>query len=224
MRKQTGAIIFIDEIHNLVGAGSATGGTMDASNLIKPFLSAGELRCIGATTYEEFRQYVSKDPALLRRFQKIDIAESTPEDTLKILQGLKPKLETYHGIHYSNKALEEAVKLSARYMTDRQLPDKAIDVIDEAGAFQQLQPVKKRKQWIGVREVEEIVAKMVGIPIQHVSEGDRDMLRGLDQQLKQVVFGQDNAINTLCESIKLSRAGLRQEHKPIGSFLMAGPT
>ena len=224
MRKQTGAIIFIDEIHNLVGAGSATGGTMDASNLIKPFLSAGELRCIGATTYEEFRQYVSKDPALLRRFQKIDIAESTPEDTLKILQGLKPKLETYHGIHYSNKALEEAVKLSARYMTDRQLPDKAIDVIDEAGAFQQLQPAKKKKHNIGVREVEEIVAKMAGIPIQNITQSDREQLKQLDEHLKKAVFGQNNAVNALCDAIKLSRAGLRHEEKPIGSFLMAGPT
>lgn len=224
LRKQTGAIIFIDEIHNLVGAGSATGGTMDASNLIKPFLSAGELRCMGATTYEEFRQYVSKDSALLRRFQKIDISESSAEDTLKILHGLKEKLESYHGVHYSNKALEEAIKLSARYMTDRQLPDKAIDVIDEAGAFQQLQPAKKRKQNIGVREVEEIVAKMMGIPIQNITQSDREQLKQLDQQLKQVVFGQDLAVNALCDAIKLSRAGLRHEDKPIGSFLMAGPT
>ncbi len=224
MRKQTGAIIFIDEIHNLVGAGSATGGTMDASNLIKPFLSSGELRCMGATTYEEYRNFFSKDHALLRRFQKIDLKEPSESETIQILHGLKSRFETFHGVRYANKALEEAVKLSSRYMTDRHLPDKAIDVIDEAGAFQQLQPVKKRKQWIGVHEVEEIVAKMVGIPIQHVSEGDRDMLRGLDQQLKQVVFGQDHAVDMLCESIKLSRAGLRQEHKPIGSFLMAGPT
>lgn len=224
LRKQTGAIIFIDEMHNLVGAGSATGGTMDASNLIKPFLSSGELRCMGATTYEEFRQYISKDSALLRRFQKIDISESSVEDTMKILQGLKSKMEAFHGVRYSNKALEQAIKLSARYMTDRQLPDKAIDVIDEAGAFQQLQSAKKRKQTVGVHEVEEIVAKMMGIPIQNITQSDREQLQQLDQHLKQVIFGQDAAINALCDAIKLSRAGLRHEDKPIGSFLMAGPT
>ena len=224
MRRQTGAIIFIDEIHNLVGAGSATGGTMDASNLIKPFLSSGELRCMGATTYEEYRNFFSKDHALLRRFQKIDLKEPSESETIQILHGLKSRFENFHGVRYANKALEEAVKLSSRYMTDRHLPDKAIDVIDEAGAFQQLQPVKKRKQWIGTKEVEEIVAKMVGIPIQHISESDRELLHGLDEQLKQKVFGQDKAVDMLCESIKLSRAGLRQDYKPIGSFLMAGPT
>ena len=224
LRRQTGAIIFIDEIHNLVGAGSATGGTMDASNLIKPFLSSGELRCMGATTYDEFRNYFAKDSALLRRFQKIDIGEPSNEDTMKILRGLKTRFETYHGVRYSNKALAQAVALSSRYMTDRHLPDKAIDVIDEAGAYQQLQPVKKRKQLIGTREVEEIVAKMLGIPIQQISQTDREQLRSLDLRLKQTVFGQDIAVNALCDSIKLSRAGLRHEDKPIGSFLMAGPT
>ena len=224
LRRQTGAIIFIDEIHNLVGAGSATGGTMDASNLIKPFLSSGELRCMGATTYAEFRQYFAKDAALLRRFQKIDIGEPTAEDTLKILKGLKAHFESYHGVKYSTKALTQAVTLSTRYMSDRHLPDKAIDVIDEAGAFQQLQPAKKRKQIIGSREIEEMVAKMMNIPIQHISETDRDQLKQLDSALKQAVFGQDFAVNALCDSIKLSRAGLRQDEKPIGSFLMAGPT
>ncbi|MCX7121132.1 MAG: ATP-dependent Clp protease ATP-binding subunit ClpA [Gammaproteobacteria bacterium] len=224
LRKQTGAIIFIDEIHNLVGAGSATGGTMDASNLIKPFLSSGELRCMGATTYGEFRQYFAKDAALLRRFQKIDIGEPNAEDTLKILKGLKSHFETYHGVKYSTKALTLAVTLSTRYMSDRHLPDKAIDVIDEAGAFQQLQPAKRKKLLIGAREIEEMVAKMAGIPIQHISQTDRDQLKQLDTVLKQAVFGQDFAVNALCDSIKLSRAGLRQDEKPIGSFLMAGPT
>src|SRR3990167_7433526 len=222
LRRQTGAIIFIDEIHNLVGAGSATGGTMDASNLIKPFLSSGELRCMGATTYDEFRNYFAKDSALLRRFQKIDIGEPSNEDTMKILRGLKTRFEAYHGVRYSTKALAQAVALSSRYMTDRHLPDKAIDVLDEAGAYQQLQPVKKRKQLIGTREVEEIVAKMLGIPIQQISQSDREQLRSLDLRLKQSVFGQDIAVNVLCDSIKLSRAGLRHEDKPIGSFLMAG--
>ena len=224
LRKQTGAIVFIDEIHNIVGAGSATGGTMDASNLIKPFLSSGELRCMGATTYEEFRQYIAKDGALIRRFQKIDVAEANADDTLKIVRGLKPKLESYHGVKISTKALMKAVQLSSRYMTDRHLPDKAIDVIDEAGAYQQMQPAKKRKQWIGVREVEEMVAKMAGIPIQNISQSDRDQLQQLDFNLKKAVFGQENAVNALCDAIKLSRAGLRHEEKPIGSFLMAGPT
>src|SRR3990167_3017796 len=224
MSKQSGAIVFIDEIHNLVGAGSATGGTMDASNLIKPFLSSGELRCMGATTYDEYRNYFGKDSALSRRFQKIDIAESTTDDTMKILRGLKPKLESYHHVRFSNKALEQAVSLSSRYMCDRHLPDKAIDIIDEAGAYQQLLPSKKRKPLIGTHEIEEIVAKMIGIPIQQVTQSDRAMLKQLDEELKHVVFGQDKAINALCDAIKLSRAGLRHENKPIGSFLMTGPT
>lgn len=224
LRRQSGAIIFIDEIHNLVGAGSATGGTMDASNLIKPFLSSGELRCMGATTYEEYRNYFAKDHALLRRFQKIDLAEPSKEESVSILRGLKSRFEAFHGVQYSAKALEQAVSLSARYMSDRHLPDKAIDVIDEAGAFQQLQSSAKRKVRIGTKEVEEIVAKMVGIPISHISRSDRALLQQLDHDLKKVVFGQDDAINTLCDAIKLSRAGLRQEDKPIGSFLMTGPT
>lgn len=224
LRRQTGAIIFIDEIHNLVGAGSATGGTMDASNLIKPFLSSGELRCMGATTHTEFRNFLGKDSALTRRFQKIDVGEPSFDDTMKILKGLKNHFEEYHNVKYSTKALTHAVTLSTRYMSDRHLPDKAIDIIDEAGAFQQLQPDKKKKQLIGVREIEEMVAKMVGIPIQHISHSDRDQLKQLDCALKHVVFGQDNAVNALCDSIKLSRAGLRKDEKPIGSFLMSGPT
>lgn len=224
LRKQSGAIVFIDEIHNIVGAGSATGGTMDASNLIKPFLSSGELRCLGATTYEEYRQYILKDSALSRRFQKIDIGEPTAEDTLKILKGLKPKLEAYHGIRISTKALNRAVELTSRYMTDRHLPDKAIDVIDEAGAHQQMQAAKKKKLWIGVREVEEMVAKMARLPIQNISQDDREQLSALDAHLKQMIFGQNKAVDALCDAVKLSRAGLRHEEKPIGAFLMAGPT
>lgn len=224
LNRQSGAIIFIDEIHNLVGAGSATGGTMDAANLIKPFLSSGELKCMGATTYEEFRNYFAKDHALLRRFQKIDIKEPNEKETLKILKGLKPRFEKFHGIKYSNEALKQAVTLSARYMSDRHLPDKAIDLMDEAGAFQQLLPEGKRKQWIGAHEVEEIVAKLVGIPIQHISASDRSLLQNLSQHLKAKVFGQNHAVDQLSEAIKLSRAGLKKADKPIGSFLLAGPT
>ncbi|EKD77635.1 MAG: ATP-dependent clp protease ATP-binding subunit [uncultured bacterium] len=179
---------------------------------------------MGATTYDEYRNYFGKDSALSRRFQKIDIAESTTDDTMKILRGLKPKLESYHHVRFSNKALEQAVSLSSRYMCDRHLPDKAIDIIDEAGAYQQLLPSKKRKPLIGTHEIEEIVAKMIGIPIQQVTQSDRAMLKQLDEELKHVVFGQDKAINALCDAIKLSRAGLRHENKPIGSFLMTGPT
>lgn len=224
LRKQTGAIIFIDEIHNLVGAGSATGGALDASNLIKPFLSSGDLRCMGATTYDEYRNYFIKDGALLRRFQKIDIVEPTREDTLKILRGLKLSLEMHHNVHYSNKALEQAVLLSSRYLTDRHLPDKAIDIIDEAGAHQQVQSDKKRKTLIGPHDIDEIVAKMANIPIQQITQSDRMLLQSLERQLKRSVFGQDNAIAALCDAIKLSRAGLRSDDKPIGAFLMAGPT
>lgn len=224
LNSQSGAIIFIDEIHNLVGAGSATGGTMDASNLIKPFLSSGELKCMGATTYEEYRNYFAKDHALLRRFQKIDVKEPNEADTLKILKGLKSRFEKFHGVRYSNHALTQAVTLSARYMTDRHLPDKAIDLIDEAGAHQQLLPLKQRKQWIGTKEIEEIVAKINGIPVQHVSESDRTLLQNLPERIKQKVFGQDKAVEKLVSAIQLSRAGLRKIERPIGSFLLAGPT
>ena len=222
--RQTGAIIFIDEIHNLVGAGSATGGTMDASNLIKPLLSNGELRCMGATTYEEYRNYFSKDHALLRRFQKIDIEEPSVDDTIKILNGLKSRFESFHGLRYSTEALKRAVELSSRYMSDRHLPDKAIDVIDEAGAFQIMQPIEKRINLIGVHEIETIVAKMARIPRETVSASDKQQLKQLGHQLRKMVFGQDQAIETLVNAIKLSRAGLRNPNKPIGSYLMAGPT
>lgn len=224
LHRHSGAIIFIDEIHNLVGAGSATGGTMDASNLIKPFLSSGELKCMGATTYEEFRNHFAKDNALLRRFQKIDVEEPSKEDTLKILKGLRSRFEKFHRVRYSNNALKEAVTLSERYMSDRHMPDKAIDLIDEAGAFQQLQSEKNQKQWIGTRDIEGIVAKMLGIPIAHISQSDRSLLEKLSSELKETVYGQDKAVDELAESIKLSRAGLRKHDKPIGSFLMSGPT
>ncbi len=222
--RNTGAIIFIDEIHNLIGAGSATGGTMDASNLIKPLLSSGELRCMGATTYEEYRNYFSKDHALLRRFQKIDVEEPTHEDAVAILQGLKSRFEQYHGVEYTNEALERAVELSMRYIVDRRLPDKAIDVIDEAGAYVHVQPASKRRNVIRVSEIEEVVAKIARIPLQNLSSSDKTLLKSLTKKLKKMVFGQDAAIDTLTDAIKLSRAGLRDRNKPIGSFLLAGPT
>jgi ATP-dependent Clp protease ATP-binding subunit ClpA len=224
LSRQTGAIVFIDEIHNLVGAGSATGGTMDASNLIKPLLSSGELRCMGATTYEEYRNYFSKDHALLRRFQKIDIGEPNSEQTIKILQGLKLRFEKYHQIQYTEEGLRRAVELSERYMTDRRLPDKAIDVIDEAGAFQRLQAPNKQQKIIDVADVEAIVAKMANIPIHHLSNSDKRQLKNLPVRLKRAVFGQDKAILLLCDAIKLSRSGLRDLNKPMGSFLLTGPT
>ncbi len=224
LSRDTGAIIFIDEMHNLIGAGSATGGTMDASNLIKPLLSSGELRCMGATTYEEFRNYIAKDHALLRRFQKIDIEEPSASDTVKILQGLKGRYETYHAIHYSNSAIKRAVELSARYMSDRHLPDKAIDVIDEAGAYQRLQDDEHRLDLIGPEQIEDIVAKMARIPIEKISSNDKTLLKNLPARLKKAVFGQDHAIDQLSSAVRLSRAGLRDMNKPVGSFLLAGPT
>ena len=222
--KHTGAIVFIDEIHNLVGAGSATGGTMDASNLIKPLLSSGELRCLGATTYEEYRNFVAKDHALLRRFQKIDVAEPNINETIRILEGLRPRFEKYHQLRYTPEAIQCAVELSARYMSDRHLPDKAIDVIDEAGAYQHLQPAGKRCDIIDVDQIEEVIAKIARIPIQNVTTTDRDLLKRFPKELKKVVFGQDKAINILSDAIKLSRVGLRDPNKPVGSFLLAGPT
>lgn len=222
--KQTGAIIFIDEIHNLVGAGSATGGTMDASNLIKPLLSGGELRCMGATTYDEYRSYFAKDNALMRRFQKIDVVEPSNEDTIKIIEGLQSRFENYHGVTYTDDAIRTAVELSSRYMSDRHLPDKAIDVIDEAGAFQQIQPSNKSKKVVDVHEIEEVIAKIARIPIQQISASDKQILKRLPQRLKKVVFGQDHAIDALTDAIKLSRSGLREVHKPVGSFLLSGPT
>ena len=222
--RESGAIVFIDEIHNLIGAGSATGGTMDASNLIKPLLTSGELRCMGATTYEEFRNFFSKDHALLRRFQKIDVVEPSIEETVSILQGLKSRFESYHNIRYTAEALKRAVNLSARYISDRYLPDKAIDVIDEAGAYQRLQSEDHRKAVIESAEIEAVVAKIARIPIQTISSSDKQLLSNLSRRLKKAVFGQEEAINTLCNAIKLSRSGLRDLNKPVGSFLMAGPT
>ena len=224
LSKHTGAIIFIDEIHNLVGAGSATGGTMDAANLIKPLLSSGDLRCMGATTYDEYRNFISKDSALLRRFQKVDIEEPSVEEATEILKGLKSYFEEFHDIEYTDEALSRAVTLSARYMADRHLPDKAIDVIDEAGAFQALQPSAVRKKVIGTTEIEEIIAKIARIPIENLSGSDRTILKELPNKLKKIVFGQDAAVDALSEAINLSRSGLRDKNKPIGSFLMTGPT
>lgn len=224
LSKHTGAIIFIDEIHNLVGAGSATGGTMDAANLIKPLLSSGDLRCMGATTYDEYRNFISKDSALLRRFQKVDIEEPSEEEATEILKGLKSYFEDFHDIEYTNEALSRAVCLSARYMADRHLPDKAIDVIDEAGAFQALQPSDVRKKIIGEKEIEEIIAKIARIPIENLSNSDRTVLKELPNKLKKIVFGQDDAVDALSDAINLSRSGLRDKNKPIGSFLMTGPT
>ena len=222
--RHTGAIVFIDEIHNLVGAGSATGGTMDASNLIKPLLSSGDLRCMGATTYEEYRNFFSKDHALLRRFQKIDVVEPTKEETLEILEGLKSRFENFHDIEYDAEALQRAVDLSARYIVDRRLPDKAIDVIDEAGAYQSIQSAGKRSKMIRPREIEEVIAKIARIPIQHLTSSDKQLLKNLPRNLKRVVFGQNHAISMLSDAIKLSRCGLRDLNKPVGSFLLSGPT
>jgi ATP-dependent Clp protease ATP-binding subunit ClpA len=224
LRKEPGAILFIDEIHTIIGAGSTSGGVMDASNLIKPMLSSGELRCIGSTTYQEYRTIFEKDRALARRFQKIDVTEPTVDDTYKILQGLKPRFEQHHKVKYSREALRAACELAARYINDRHLPDKAIDVIDEAGAYQRLLPPSKRKKTIGVKEVEAIVAKIARIPAKTVSNSDKDKLRTLDRDLKMVVFGQDEAIDVLSNSIKMARSGLGNSEKPIGSFLFAGPT
>jgi ATP-dependent Clp protease ATP-binding subunit ClpA len=224
LSKYSGAIIFIDEIHNLVGAGSATGGTMDAANLIKPLLSSGELRCMGATTYDEYRNFIAKDQALLRRFQKVDIEEPNYEHTLKILHGLKQRFESYHQVSYSDAALERTVELTTRYLTDRHLPDKAIDVIDEAGALQQMQSPQKRRRVIRPRDIEQVLSKIARIPIDQLTTSDKQLLKSMPDKLKQEVFGQDVAIEKLADAIKLSRAGLRNVEKPVGSFLMAGPT
>lgn len=219
-----GAILFIDEIHTVIGAGSTSGGAMDASNLLKPALQNGSLRCMGSTTYKEYRQYFEKDRALVRRFQKIDVAEPSIPDAIKILKGLKPYFEEYHKIRYTADAVKTAVELSAKYISDRKLPDKAIDVIDEVGAAQMLLPESKRKKVIGVREVEDVVAKMARIPSKSVSKSDSEALRTLEGDLKRVVFGQNDAISALTSAIKLARAGLRQAEKPIGCYLFSGPT
>jgi len=224
LQQREGAILFIDEIHTIIGAGAASGGVMDASNLLKPMLASGELRCIGSTTFQEYRGIFDKDRALSRRFQKVDVPEPSTEETYRILRGLKSRFEEHHEIRYTDRALRAAAELSERYVTDRFLPDKAIDVIDEAGAFQQLQPVSKRKKTVGVHDVETVVARIARIPPKSVSASDKEALRKLESNLRMVVFGQDRAIGSLATAIKLARAGLKAGEKPIGSFLFAGPT
>ncbi len=224
MEEQESAILFIDEIHTVIGAGATSGGAMDASNLLKPALQGGKLRCMGSTTYKEFRQHFEKDRALSRRFQKIDVNEPSIPDSIKILMGLKPYFEDHHHIRYTNDAIKTAVDLSARYINDRKLPDKAIDVIDEAGAAQMLVPESKRRKTIGTKEIEAVVAKIARIPPKNVSKDDTEILKDLEKTLKRVVFGQDAAIGALSSAIKLSRAGLREQEKPIGNYLFAGPT
>ncbi len=224
LSRDKNAILFIDEIHTIIGAGAASGGVMDASNLLKPKLSSGELRCIGSTTYQEYQGIFEKDRALARRFQKVDVAEPSVTDTTKILQGLKSRYEEHHSVRFTQKALQAAAELSAKYINERHLPDKAIDVMDEAGASQRLLPQSKRKKVINVGEIEQIIAKMARIPEKSVSASDKEVLRNLGRNLKMVVFGQDKAIESLSDAIHLSRAGLGTEEKPIGSFLFAGPT
>ena len=218
------AILFIDEIHTVVGAGAASGGSMDASNLLKPALQSGKLRCAGSTTFKEYRRYFEKDRALSRRFQKIDVTEPTPAESYKIVKGLKPQYEKHHNVRYTEDAIRSAVELSTKYIHDRRLPDKAIDVIDEAGAAENLRPESKRRKSIRAKEIEEVVAVMARIPPRNVSRSDAEMLKDLDSKLKCVVFGQDPAIDALAAAIKLSRAGIREPEKPIGSYLFAGPT
>jgi ATP-dependent Clp protease ATP-binding subunit ClpA len=224
LEKEDDAILFIDEIHTIIGAGAASGGQVDAANLIKPLLSSGKLRCIGSTTYEEYSNIFEKERALSRRFQKIDIVEPSLDDTTKILTGLKPKYEAHHEVRYTKQALRAAVELSAKYINERHLPDKAIDVIDEAGARSRLAPASRRKKTVGVSDIENMVAKMARIPEKSVSSSDKDILLNLDEKMKMLVFGQDPAIEVLSEAIKLSRAGLGADNKPVGSFLFAGPT
>ena len=224
LKKEEGSILFIDEIHTIIGAGAASGGVMDASNLLKPLLASGDIRCMGSTTYAEYRGVFDKDRALSRRFQKIDIVEPDVEDTYRILKGLKSRFESHYQLRYTDRALRVAAELSARYITDRFMPDKAIDVIDEAGAAQLLVNPNRRKKSIGAGDVEQVVAKIARIPSNQVTSSDKEALRDLDAKLKMVVFGQDAAIDMLAAAIKLSRAGLKTEGKPIGSFLFAGPT
>ncbi|WP_339770900.1 ATP-dependent Clp protease ATP-binding subunit ClpA [uncultured Paraglaciecola sp.] len=224
LAKDPDAILFIDEIHTIIGAGAASGGVMDASNLLKPKLSSGELRCMGSTTYQEYQGIFEKDRALARRFQKIDVIEPSVSDTTKILMGLKSRYEEHHSVRFTHKALRAAAELSAKYINERHLPDKAIDVMDEAGASQRLLPPSKRKKTIGVTDIEHIISKIARIPEKSVSSSDKESLKNLDRDLKLVVFGQDQAIDTLTDAIRLSRAGLGAETKPIGSFLFAGPT
>jgi ATP-dependent Clp protease ATP-binding subunit ClpA len=224
LKNEEGSVLFIDEIHTIIGAGAASGGVMDASNLIKPMLASGELKCLGSTTFVEYRGIFEKDHALARRFQKVDVAEPTVLETFKILKGLKERYEAHHHVKYSEKALKLAAELADKYISDRKLPDKAIDVIDEAGANQQLQPPSKRKKLIGIHDIESIIAKIAKVPTKTVSTTDRESLANLERDLKMTVFGQDNAIETLSSAIKLSRSGLGAEDKPVGSFLFAGPT
>ena len=224
IRENPGAVLFIDEIHTVIGAGAASGGVMDASNLIKPVLANGEIRCIGSTTYAEYRGIFEKDHALARRFQKIDVPEPSLEETVAILHGLKSRFEEHHGVKYEDAALDAAAELASRHINDRRLPDKAIDVIDEAGANLRLQPAEERGDTVTVEMVENIVAKMARIPAKSVSASDRDALRTLERDLKLTIFGQDRAIEALSSAIKMSRSGLREEEKPIGAFLFAGPT
>jgi ATP-dependent Clp protease ATP-binding subunit ClpA len=224
LKRQPHGILFIDEIHTIIGAGAASGGVMDASNLLKPLLSSGEVRCIGSTTFTEFRGIFEKDSALTRRFQKIDVSEPSVEDTYKILKGLKSRFEEHHKLKYTDKALRTAAELADRYINDRNMPDKAIDVIDEAGALQQLLAPSKRKKQIGVTEIEEVVAAIARIPPKSVSASDKELLFKLEDKLEMVVFGQNEAIQTMSTAIKMSRAGLNSPQKPIGSFLFAGPT
>ena len=224
LKDSPNGILFVDEIHTIIGAGSASGGTLDASNLLKPALASGQLKCIGATTYTEFRGVFEKDHALSRRFQKIDVIEPTVEQTVQILRGLKSRFEEHHGVKYSASALTSAAELSARFINDRHLPDKAIDVIDEAGAAQRVLPTSKRKKTIGKTDIEEIISKIARIPPQTVNQDDRAKLQTIDRDLKNVVFGQDDAIEALAAAIKMARAGLGKTDKPIGSFLFSGPT
>jgi ATP-dependent Clp protease ATP-binding subunit ClpA len=224
LKKKPGAVLFIDEIHTIIGAGAASGGVMDASNIIKPVLASGEIKCIGSTTYQEFRGIFEKDRALARRFQKIDVSEPTIEETVKILQGLKSRFEEHHDVRYTQQALRSAAELTDRYITDRHLPDKAIDIIDEAGASQRLLAPSKRKKIIGVTDIENIVAKVARIPPKTVTTSDKDVMRNLERDLKMVVFGQDEAIGMLAAAIKMSRSGLGNPQTPIGAFLFAGPT
>jgi ATP-dependent Clp protease ATP-binding subunit ClpA len=224
VKKQPGAILFIDEIHTVIGAGAASGGVMDASNLIKPALANGDLRCIGSTTYNEYRGIFEKDHALARRFQKIDISEPSVQDTVDILRGLKSRYEEHHGIKYEDDALRAAAELAARHINDRHMPDKAIDVVDEAGANLRLQPVEKRAASVTVTQIENVVARIARIPPKNVSLSDRDVLKNLERNLKLTIFGQDRAIEALSSAIKMSRSGLGDQRRPVGSFLFSGPT
>ncbi|MDB5573314.1 MAG: clpA, partial [Tardiphaga sp.] len=224
LKDNPNGILFVDEIHTIIGAGSASGGTLDASNLLKPALASGQLKCIGATTYTEFRGVFEKDHALSRRFQKIDVNEPTVEQTIQILRGLKSRFEEHHGVKYSASALTSAAELAARFINDRHLPDKAIDVIDEAGAAQRILPKSKQKKTIGKSEIEDIISKIARIPPQSVNQDDRTKLQTIDRDLKNVVFGQEPAIEALASAIKMARAGLGKTDKPIGSFLFSGPT